>query len=174
MPPIKFERLKLSNASKPFEAHEWENDTSVNLDKVWNTHNKNDHNIPILDERCQANETTAMQACRLFETCISNLTMLVDEVEAKLLLKSGNTKVRYDTVRLHHTWYDLVTVQVAFYGGLFMGTMLGAVLLFVLKLISDCAEMFRSESGRELRRKRSKLLSNINMTRSDENVLFVS
>lgn len=150
------------NASTPFATHEPENDTSVDLDKVWNTNNKNDHNIPILDERCQANETSVAQACHLFETCILNLTMLVDEVEAKLLLKNGNAKVKYDSVRLHHTWFDLVTVQVAFYGGLFMGAMLGAVLLFILKLISDCVEVSRSGSARELRRKRSEWLSDTN------------
>lgn len=135
------------------------NTTPIDLNRVWNTRNHNDHNIPILNEQCNANETTAKHACQLFEICVSNLTMLVEEVEVKLQQKTdnyNNNMMRYDPVRLHHTWFDFVTVQVAFYGGLFIGTIFGAVILFTMKLISDCVLMSGTDSTEhQLRRKRS-------------------
>lgn len=132
------------------------NNTFTDLNSVWNTHNENDHNIPILSERCSANETTANHACHLFEMCVSNLSMLVKEVEAKLRLKSGNTRTRYDSMYVHHSWYEFVTVQVAFYGGLLLGVMFGAIMLFTLKLISDCVMTPATASDRTSARKRSK------------------
>lgn len=128
--------------------------SSVDLNSVWNTHNHNDHNIPILNERCSANETTARHACHLFEVCVSNFTRLVEEVEQKLLLKSGHIKANYDPVRLHHSWHEFVTIQVAFYGGLFLGTLFGAIMLFTMKMISDCVTT--SDDERPTRRTRSK------------------
>lgn len=137
--------------------------TAIDLNSVWNIHNENDHNIPILNERCNANETSVEQACQFFEICIANFTMLIEEVEAKLLLKSesssstnsmGNIQYGYDAM---HSWYEFVSVQVAFYGGLLLGTLLGAIILFVLKLISDCVMWSSTEdSTRRTRRKRSK------------------
>lgn len=134
----------------------------IDLNSVWNIHNENDHNIPILNERCNANETRIEQACQLFEICIANFTMLIEEVEAKLLLKSGsngmgNMQYGYDAMHLQHSWYEFVSIQVAFYGGLLLGTLLGAIILFILKLISDCVMWSSTEdNSRRTRRKRSK------------------
>lgn len=167
--PLKFERLQIlpTNNTQLFPSNE--NNTIVDLKQVWNTYNENDHNIPILNERCNANETTVVHACQLFEICISNFTMLVEEVEAKLLLKRSssdvdannniNLNMRYDSMHLHHTWYDFVTVQVAFYGGLFIGTLFGAIILFTIKLISDCVMMPPRDNVHRSGRKRSKLFS---------------
>lgn len=137
--------------------------TSIDLNRVWNVHNEHDHNIPILSERCNANGTGIERACQLFEICIANFTMLIDEVETKLLLQSGaggggcRSDIGYDAAHLQHTWYEFVSIQVAFYGGLLLGTLFGAILLFVLKLISDCVLWSSTEdSGRRTRRKRSK------------------
>lgn len=127
------------------------------LTSVWHTYDQNDHNIPILNERCRANETTVGHACHLFEICVSNLTMLVEEVEAKLLLNSAaNMKEKYELGNLHHTWNEFVTVKVAFYGGLLLGTMVGAIILFTMKLISDCLiPSTQLKSQQAMRRKRS-------------------
>lgn len=139
--------------------------TPVDLNTVWNIHNENDHNIPILSERCNANETSIEQACQLFEICITNFTMLIEEVEAKLLLKSDSSSsssnsIGYDTMHLQHSWYEFVSIQVAFYGGLLLGTLFGAIILFILKLISDCVMWSSTEdSSRRKRRKRSKCFS---------------
>lgn len=145
--------------------------TPVDLNSVWNIHNENDHNIPILNERCNANETSIEQACQFFEICIANFTMLIEEVEAKLLLKSGSGSDissnsmgnmqygGYNTMPFQHSWYEFVSIQVAFYGGLLLGTLLGAIILFILKLISDCVMWSSTEdSSRRIRRKRSKIL----------------
>lgn len=150
--PLKFERMQMlvsndttSDASHTPAAATTTTKTSIDLNRVWNTRIRNDHHIPILNERCgDTNETTVKHACQLFEICISNLTMLIEEVEVKLQRKNDN--MRYDSVRLHHTWYDFVTVQVAFYGGLFIGTIFGAIMLFTMKLISDCVMMSGTET----------------------------
>ncbi|XP_055319933.1 uncharacterized protein LOC129577246 isoform X2 [Sitodiplosis mosellana] len=161
--PLKFERMQMlsPNNRTAVSSHAVAaaaaatNTTPIDLNRVWNTHNHNDHNIPILNERCSANETTAKHACQLFEICVSNLTMLVEEVEVKLQRKSDNNMLRYDPVRFHHTWYDFVTVQVAFYGGLFIGTIFGAIMLFTMKLISDCVTMSSTDTTEHrVRRKR--------------------
>lgn len=173
--PVKFERMEMmpSNNGTPVSSHATGAAaadgvgtvaTPIDLNRVWNTHNHNDHNIPILNEQCSANETTVKHACQLFEICVSNLTMLVEEVEVKLQRKTdsnNNYMMRYDPVRLHHTWYDFVTVQVAFYGGLFIGTIFGAIMLFTMKLISDCVTMSSADSAEhQLRRKRSEYATN--------------
>lgn len=156
--PPKFERILMlpSNITTSHPISTSINNTFADLNSVWHTHNENDHNIPILSEQCSANETTAKLACHLFEMCVSNLTMLVEEVEAKLLLKSGNTRSRYDSMHLHHSWYEFVTVQVAFYGGLLLGIMFGAIMLFTLKLISDCVTTPATDGERTSAKKRSK------------------
>lgn len=163
-PTMKFERMQMlaTNNSTAVLSHitttATPNTTSIDLTRVWNIRHHNDHNIPILNERCSANETTVKHACQLFEICVSNLTMLVEEVEVKLQRKSDNImKMQYDPVHLHHTWYDFVTVQVAFYGGLFIGTIFGAIMLFMLKLISDCVMMSDTETEHRVQRKRSEL-----------------
>lgn len=87
--------------------------------------------------------------------------MLIEEVEAKLLLKStggsgSNMQAGYDTMHLQHSWYEFITIQVAFYGGLLLGTLFGAIILFALKLIADCVLWSSIEdSGRRTRRNRS-------------------
>lgn len=133
------------------------NDTFIDdLTNVWHTYDQNNHNIPILSEMCRANETTVKHACHLFEICVSNLTMLVEEVEAKLLLKNTNMRMKYDPGGLHHSWHEFVTVQVAFYGGLFLGTMFGAIMLFTMKLISDCLTPSSQMDGSEHRMRRKR------------------
>lgn len=132
-------------------------DTSIDLSRVWKVHNEHDHNIPILNEYCHSDNTTIDQACQLFQICVSNLTQLVEETEAKLQQKNAdNIQIPYDPVKFHQTWYEFVTIQVAFYGGLLLGTLFGAIILFILKLISDCVTMSNTETNRRTRRKRSK------------------
>lgn len=160
--PPKFERMSVmpSNVTTSLLGTATTNSTFLDLNTVWNTHSENDHNIPILNERCMANETTVDHACQLFEICVSNLTRLVEEVEEKLQLKSGggNMRIRYDPVRLHHSWYEFVSIQVAFYGGIMLGTLFGAIMLFTCKLISDCVTMSGTDSDQRTRRKRSECL----------------
>lgn len=139
----------------------------VDIDNVWREHNDTDHNVPILIERCRINETTIVHACHLFDVCVSNLTMLIKEVEAKLILKKNaadaeHRRFAYNPLQLQHSWYEFVSVQVAFYGGLLLGTIFGAVMLFTLKLISDCVTTPNMENGaHQLTRKRSKQLANL-------------
>lgn len=166
--PLPLSSTPSSSSSSPSSSTDAPTHSSapIDLSSVWHMHNEHDHNIPILNERCNANETSVEQACQFFEICIANFTMLIEEVEAKLLLKSGTGSrpngmghMQYgcDTMHLQHSWYEFVSVQVAFYGGLLLGTLLGAVILFVLKLISDCVMWSSTEdSTRRTRRKRSK------------------
>lgn len=158
--PKQFERMTMmpSNVTAPLLGNVTTNDTVIDLNNVWKIPSENEHNIPILNERCNANETMIEHACQLFEICVSNLTRLVDEVEEKLRPKSGRdeTRFRYDPVQMHHSWYEFVSIQVAFYGGLMLGTLFGAVMLFTCKLISDCVTMSGADDQR-VRRKQSEL-----------------
>lgn len=149
------------------------NDTLTDdLTSVWHTYDQHSYNIPILNENCHANETTVENACRLFEICVANFTMLVDEVETKFLHNRANTKLQHDSDRMHHSWHDFVTVQVAFYGGLFLGTMFGAIILFTLKLISDCCTSPQMKNEQRMRRKRRKYCDEFFGLQFKKNVLF--
>lgn len=116
--------------------------TPIDLNSVWKIR-KYSTNAPILDEECQENETNT-NACHLFKMCASNLTFLIIAIDQKIKSKHQNPNdmnTNYNLLNSHHTWSEFITVQVAFYGGLFLGAMVGAIALFAMKLISDCVRM---------------------------------
>lgn len=163
IPSVKFERMQMlpsTNSTHDSTVPAINTTTPMNLNSIWRIRNQNNRNIPILNEECSVNTTSAENACHLFEVCISNLTMLIEEVEAKLQHKSENMNVNYTSVRLSHTWYEFITVQVAFFGGLFIGTIFGTIMLFTLKLISDCV-MISDTAENEHRMRRRRRMYNI-------------
>lgn len=114
----------------------------IDLNSVWKI-KKYRTNAPILDEKCQENEINT-NACHLFQMCASNLTLLIMAIDEKVKSKNripNDMNTNYNLLNSHHIWSELITVQVAFYGGLFLGAMLGAIALFAMKLISDCVRM---------------------------------
>ncbi|XP_031637402.1 uncharacterized protein LOC116349897 [Contarinia nasturtii] len=151
VPPLKFERMQMlpmsNNVTNDSIIPEKTTPPPVNLNSVWKIRNHSNHNLPILNEKCNTNETTVVHACRLFEICVSNLTMLIEEVEVKLHHADEHMKENGASVKLNPAWYDFVTVQVAFYGGLFTGTIFGTIMLFTLKLISDCVMVSDTDNG---------------------------
>lgn len=108
------------------------------LNDVWHTHNQR---IPILNEQCTSS-ATQMDACHLFDMCVGNFSLLLKEVDKKLLLtKNFNDNVSHrshiNLINFHRNWSEFVTVNVAFYGGLFLGAVFGAIILFMMKITFD-------------------------------------
>lgn len=132
------------------------NTTFMDLNQVWKIRNQNHYNISILNEQCNANVTTVEHACYLFEVCTSNLTILLQESQMKFHDRNEKMNVRYGSARLRK-WDEFITVGMAFYGGLFIGTICGTIMLFILKLISDCVMTSSTADERKMRRKRSEL-----------------
>lgn len=132
-------------------------ETPSDLNSVWKI-KKYSANAPILDEKCQENEVNT-NACNLFEMCASNLTFLIMAIDQKIQTKNRNPNDMNTNnnhlLNSHHTWAELITVQVAFYGGLFLGAMLGAIALFTMKLITDCVRMSKCGSNGSESNKRS-------------------
>lgn len=150
---LKFERIQAfpMNAKENIPANHF-NGTTIDLGTVWKT-KKFFNNVPVLYEKCNEHEVNS-SACRLFEMCARNLTTLLMEVDEKLTPKHPQTKTNYNLLNLHRTWSEFISVQVAFYGGLFLGAMLGAIVLFTLKLISDCVSMSGCQMTTELKDRR--------------------
>lgn len=162
--PQKFERMQLSpvtgeNKSKILSnesIHDMHEPNTLNINNYYNNHSYN--KIPVLNKKCMENETN-LHACHLFETCSKSLSLLLEEVDHKLLLKHNNMNTNCNLMNLHN-WSEFVTIQMAFYGGLFLGAMIGAIILFMMKLIYDCIVMPNFKTNN---RKRSKSIIQITM-----------
>lgn len=148
----KFERMqmlptiKMHNNDSP-RLTSFHHNQNNDLSNVWHTENKR---IPILNQQCNAN-LTIVQACRLFEMCVGNFTMLLTEVDEKLLLTKKSSIDMSDAhislISLNRNWSEFVTINVAFYGGLFLGAMFGAIILFMMKITFDYITTPKSNSN---------------------------
>lgn len=161
-----FERMQaLTNPmenGRPTEMTINATETPIDLNSVWKI-KKYSANAPILDEECQEKEANT-NACHLFKMCASNLTFLIMAIDQKIKSKNRNPNdmnTNCNLLNSHHTWSEFMTVQMAFYGGLFLGAMLGAIALFTLKLISDCVRMSKCGCNGTASNKRSKFLFSI-------------
>lgn len=116
--------------------------------------------IPVLNKKCADNETDS-HACHLFETCASSLLLLLEEVEYKLTRSSSSD------LKSHcggpQSLDDIINVRTAFYGGFILGSIIGVIILYVLKQLCVC--MFISICGTK-DQKQSKLVCHILKTKN--------
>lgn len=90
--------------------------------------------IPVLNKKCADNETDS-HACHLFEACSSSLLMLLDEIEYKRTRNASNLKWDCGSPQ---SLDDIVNVRVAFYGGFLLGTIIGVIILYVVRQLCVC------------------------------------
>lgn len=134
---------KPSNLGKTTETPITNASTVVNdLTKIW----KMKKNVKILNEICPLNDTD--RACDLFEACVSNLTMILKEIEYKLLRKTHD---EYEMTP-HQTWMHFVTVNIAFYAGLLLGAFFGGCFVYLLIVIVTKCFVKKKISDEEVRR----------------------
>lgn len=105
--------------------------------------------IPVLNKKCADNETDS-RACHLFETCASSLLLLLEEVEYKLIRNSSDSRAHCGPPQSLDV---IINVRVAFYGGFILGTIIGVIILYVVKQLCVC--VFTSQCGTK-EQKRSK------------------
>lgn len=126
-----FERMEMmpTSSSKPAKANQMLVTTEIpainDLTKVW----KMKHNVKILNEICPLNDTD--RACDLFEACVSNLTVILKEIEHKLLRPKH---AEYEMTP-HKAWMQFVTVNIAFYAGLILGAVFGGCFIYISNVI---------------------------------------
>lgn len=111
--------------------------------------------IPVLNKKCADNETDS-HACHLFETCASSLVLLLEEVENKLVRSSDNLKSHCGAPQ---SLDDIINVRVAFYSGFILGTIIGVIVLYVVKLLCVC--LFVSLCGTKEQKRSKSILLNI-------------
>lgn len=138
-----FERMQMLPA--PGSADTTHSNQRQNVTAVWRNTN---YSRPILNQVCPLNDTD--KACDLFETCALEFSMLLKETEEKL---SQKRPMRYDTENNSQAWLHSITVNVAFYGGLCLGSIFGGSCIFICG--SVCAKGCKSQKDveREHRRK---------------------
>lgn len=115
----------------------------LNLTTGWRTIN---YSVPILNQVCPLNDTD--KACDFFETCVLNFSMLLKEVEQKLLLKRP---INYESER-NRSWIHTATVNGAFYAGILVGSVFGGSCIFLVGTICSKGFCSRKTADRESRR----------------------
>lgn len=118
-----FERIQAlpaSTTTKPIGQKISSKSNDLNL--IWNI-------VPMINQICPVNNTN--RACALLEMCTTNFTALFRDVEKKFAHKN---EVNVE-VSLHHTWMQFVTINIAFYAGLGIGTIFGGLIVYLIAII---------------------------------------
>lgn len=115
-----------------------------NVTTVWRNTN---YSRPILNQACPLNDTE--KACDLFETCALEFSMLLKETEERLAHKRP---MNYDMESTQY-WLHSITVNIAFYGGLCVGSIFGGSCIFICSTICMKGCKSSKDVDRENRRR---------------------
>lgn len=149
MPKVRqmFERMQMlpsldghSSAASPSNSQA----RQLKLTTVWRNTN---YSRPILNEVCPLNDTD--KACDLFETCALEYSMLLNESEEKL---SHKRPINYE-MEENQNWLHSITINIAFYAGLCLGTIFGGSCIFICGTVCSKGCKSRKDLDRENRRR---------------------
>lgn len=141
-----FERMQMLPSLEEHSATSASNSQArrLNVTTIWRNTN---YSRPILNEICPLNDTD--KACDLFETCALEYSMLLKESEEKL---SHKRPINYE-MEQNQNWLHSITINIAFYAGLCLGSIFGGSCIFICGTICSKGCKSRKDLDRESRRR---------------------